>query len=130
MCFSPDTLVSATNNTDRHDIPEVLLKVGLRFIITFANGVFDLKFGKRKSTNISNEWKCNHGQMSHDFFYGICNVCFICYTVGLSQYSKSAWSKVGTHNVYIKLHLNAIKLYQKWKGCQRRVWRHKNVPKG
>jgi hypothetical protein len=55
VCFSPGTLVSATNNTDRHDIPEVLLKVRLRFIITFANGVFDLKFGKRKSTNISNE---------------------------------------------------------------------------
>ena len=36
-------------------VPEVLFKVGLRFIITFANDVFDLKFGKRKSTNISNE---------------------------------------------------------------------------
>ena len=29
-------------------------------------------------------------------FYGICNFCFISYAVGLLQYSKSVWSKVGT----------------------------------
>jgi len=29
---SPGTLVSSTNKTDRHDITEILLKVGLNFI--------------------------------------------------------------------------------------------------
>jgi hypothetical protein len=32
--FSPGTLVSSTNKTDRHDITEILLKVALN-IITF-----------------------------------------------------------------------------------------------
>ena len=36
-------------------------------------------------------------------FYGICNFCFICYAVEPLQYSKSAWSKVGTATVYIAL---------------------------
>jgi hypothetical protein len=31
--FSPDTPVSSTNNTDRHDIAEILLKVALNTII-------------------------------------------------------------------------------------------------
>ena len=30
--FSPDTLVSSTNKTDRHDITEILLKVALNTI--------------------------------------------------------------------------------------------------
>jgi hypothetical protein len=34
-------------------------------------------------------------------FYRICNFLFICYAVGLSQYSKSVWSKVGTPTVYM-----------------------------
>ena len=35
------------------------------------------------------------------FFYEICHFCFIWYVVGLLQYSKSAWSKVGTPTVYM-----------------------------
>ena len=31
-CFSSDTLVSSTNKIDRHDIPEILLKVALNTI--------------------------------------------------------------------------------------------------
>jgi hypothetical protein len=34
-------------------------------------------------------------------FYRTCNVFFICYVVGLLQYSKSVWSKVGTLTVYM-----------------------------
>jgi hypothetical protein len=34
-------------------------------------------------------------------FYRTCNVFFICYEVGLLQYSKSVWSKVGTHTLYM-----------------------------
>jgi hypothetical protein len=34
-------------------------------------------------------------------FYKTCNVFFICYAVGLLQYSKSVWSKVGTLTVYM-----------------------------
>ena len=33
--------------------------------------------------------------------YRTCNVFFICYAVGLLQYSKSVWSKVGTLTVYM-----------------------------
>jgi hypothetical protein len=32
MWFSPDTPVSSTNKTDRHDITEILLKVALNTI--------------------------------------------------------------------------------------------------
>jgi hypothetical protein len=35
------------------------------------------------------------------FFYRTCNVFYICYAVGLLQYSKSVWSKVGTLTVYM-----------------------------
>jgi hypothetical protein len=43
-------------------------------------------------------------------FYGICNFCFICYALGLLQYSKSVWSNcLHIH----KLYFNASKLYQK-----------------
>ena len=34
-------------------------------------------------------------------FYRTCNVFFICYAVGLLQYSNSVWSKVGTLTVYM-----------------------------
>jgi hypothetical protein len=34
-------------------------------------------------------------------FYKTCNVFFICYAVGLLQYSKSVWSKVGTRTIYM-----------------------------
>jgi len=32
MCFSPNTPVSSTNETDSHDITEILLKVALNTI--------------------------------------------------------------------------------------------------
>ena len=35
------------------------------------------------------------------FFNRICNFFFICYAVGLLQYSKSVWSKVGAPTVYM-----------------------------
>jgi hypothetical protein len=35
--FSPDTPVSSTNKTDRHDITEILLKVALNTIILISN---------------------------------------------------------------------------------------------
>jgi hypothetical protein len=40
-------------------------------------------------------------QNGHAFFYRTCNVFCICYAVGLLQYSKSVWSKVGTLTVYM-----------------------------
>jgi hypothetical protein len=46
-------------------------------------------------------------------FYRICIFFFFCYVVGLLQYSKSVWSKVGTPTVF-KLYCYAPKLYQKW----------------
>jgi hypothetical protein len=34
-------------------------------------------------------------------FFWTCNIFFICYEVGLLQYSKSVWLKVGTLTVYM-----------------------------
>jgi hypothetical protein len=36
-------------------------------------------------------------------FNRTCNVLFICYAVGLLQYSKSVWSNVGTLTVYMPI---------------------------
>ena len=49
-----------------------------------------------------------------------CNVLLICHAVGLLQYSKSVWSKVGTLTVYILISciFNAWKNFQKWKRLQ------------
>ena len=49
----------------------------------------ELAFAKSPSTEWS--WFCIE----------LIFVFFICYAVGLLQYSKSAWTKVGTLNVYI-----------------------------
>ena len=53
-------------------------------------------------------------------FYGVCNFCFICYAIGLLQYSKSVCSKVGTPIVYIII--SCILMTQNCircgKGCQ------------
>ena len=38
--FSPGTLVSSTKKTDRHDIPEILLKVALNTIYKYNSSTF------------------------------------------------------------------------------------------
>jgi len=52
--------------------------------------------------------------------YRICIFSFICYAVGLLQYSKSVWSKVGAPTVYIlissiSMHQNCVR---SGKGCK------------
>jgi hypothetical protein len=45
--------------------------------------------------------KVTFDRMVMILFHRTCNVFFICYAVGLLQYSKSAWSKLGTLTVYM-----------------------------
>ena len=51
--------------------------------------------------------------------YITCNVFFICYAVGLLQYSKSVWSKVGTLTVYMLISciLMPENCFRSGKGC-------------
>jgi hypothetical protein len=72
----------------------------------FYMGIFCITLKEINTKRFAKHW---HSPMllwqnGHDFFF------FICYAVGLLQYSKSVWSKVGTN-----LYFNASKLYQKWK---------------
>jgi hypothetical protein len=53
--FSPDTPISSTKKTDRHDISEVLLKVALNTITLIPLVAFDHVHGyKIKGTTLSN----------------------------------------------------------------------------
>jgi hypothetical protein len=62
--FSPGTLVSSTNKTDRHDLTEILLKVALNTIkqakqtIILKSNLFQLEkntYNHRNHDNINND---------------------------------------------------------------------------
>jgi hypothetical protein len=48
--FSPDTAVSSTNKTDRHDITEILLKVASNTIILTLTLHIKGKIGQKNKT--------------------------------------------------------------------------------
>jgi hypothetical protein len=103
----------------------------LRFIITLAKGVFDLQIDKKKKNTklwkkkpstyivkIFYMWMLfltlkerNTKQFvqnwhspkspSTEWSWFFIELVLICYAVGLLQYSKSVWSKVGTLTVYM-----------------------------
>ena len=71
--FSPGTLVSSTNKTDRHDITEILLKVVLT-TITLTHQFLLLVFHLLSVKNLDVKCLCTNLEVLLDIF--ICNINF------------------------------------------------------
>jgi hypothetical protein len=130
LCFSRTGFVYVKNwkNSENRSISQLcfLFVIYLRFIITFVKGMFNLQIDKKKQKHMvkifymwmlcinikrkkyktfcaelefakspSTEWSWLCIELIIFFF--------ICYAVGLLQYSKSVWSKAGTLTVYIDI---------------------------
>jgi hypothetical protein len=68
-------------------------------------GILCRTLKERNTKRFVQNWHspCPLRQNGHDLFflYRICIFYFICYAVGLLQYSKSVWSQVGTPTIYM-----------------------------
>ena len=86
--FSPITLVSSTNKTDRHDISEILLKVGLNTINQTKPECHEYKIQRKGTILIASHCSGSDSRNVWSSEFQLICYCLFLYGCWRSRYSK------------------------------------------